>query len=123
MASSADAATDQIWSAQAGHVRVRVDPTEDGGATVRVAGELDVAGAPLIDDALQMVPAARRRDVRLDLRAVSFCDCAGLNAFIAGDAMLRAAGGRLTLIRPSAPVRRLLSLTEIDRFLGGPAEG
>src|SRR5690349_12879376 len=100
-------AESRIWSAQTGHLRVCVEPTEDDGATVRMAGELDMASAPLINGAMHMVPVARRRHVRLDLGAVSFCDCAGLNAFITSDRLVRAAGGRLVLLHPSSQVRRL----------------
>lgn len=109
-------AANRIWSAQTWRLRVCVDPSEDGGAIVRMAGELDMAGAPLIDDAVQMVPAARRREVRLDLRALSFCDCAGLNAFVSSDRLLRASGGRLVLVHPSRQVRRLLVMTRMNRF-------
>jgi anti-sigma B factor antagonist len=118
---SAEAATERIWFARTGHLRACMIPAKCGGATIRLAGDLDMASAPLINEALQMVPLARSRQIRLDLSAVSFCDCAGLNALIAGDRSLRAAGGRLTLVDPSAPTRRLLLLTGLDRVLAPDA--
>jgi anti-sigma B factor antagonist len=98
-------------------MQVSVGPTEDGVATIVVAGEVDLATAPLIGEALRELDPAEPLHVRLDLSAVSFCDAAGLNAFLAGDRLLRATGGQLTLIRPSPQVRRLLSITELDQVL------
>lgn len=111
------AITDIIWSGTAGQARAQVDLAEDGAVIVRLSGEVDVASAPLVEHTLQRARATRRRDVRLDLSAVTFCDCAGLNALIASDRLLRAAGSRLTISRLSGPVRRLLLLTKTHRVL------
>lgn len=110
-------AADLTWSAAAGQARIELEPIADDAANVRVTGELDVASAGLLEQAVQQAHAAGRYEVRLDLSAVSFCDCAGLSAFIASDRLLRAAGGRLTLRHLSAPVRRLLILTKMHRVL------
>jgi anti-anti-sigma factor len=99
-----------------GCAQVHVEPTEDGGVTVRVSGDLDVASAPLVEDAL-VAHATRRDPVRVNLSAVSFCDCAGLSALLASDRALRAAGRRLRFVCLSAPVRRLLVLTRMDHVL------
>lgn len=109
--------TDVIWSGEAGQARVEVELFGDGAVTVRLSGEVDVASAPLVEHTVRIVRAARGHHVRLDLSAVSFCDCAGLNAFIASDRLLRAAGGRLTISRLSGPVRRLLRLTKMHDVL------
>lgn len=108
------APTGRTWSAHAGRLHVSVDQSADGGAMIRVAGELDMAGAPLLDDALDMVRAWRPWQVRLDLSGVTFCDCAGLNALIAGEQSL---GGRLSVVDVSAPVRRLLWIANMEHFV------
>ena len=50
------------------------------------------------------------RNVILDLRKVAGIDAGGLGALVS----LRAAGIRLKLMRPAAPVRSILSLTKLD---------
>lgn len=88
-----------------------------GAAEVRVTGDIDLLSARLLSDTLQMLAGTGRRRVRLDLAAVSFCDCAGLRVLLAGHAVLRAAGGALTLTGASPLVRRLLHLTGADHAL------
>jgi anti-anti-sigma factor len=70
-------------------------------ATVRLIGELDVDTARVVHDALDMLCAAGCHNVTVDLDALSFCDCAGLRAFLAGTALLHDADGRLTLTSPT----------------------
>ncbi|MET7458724.1 STAS domain-containing protein [Streptomyces sp. NPDC005574] len=47
---------------------------------LRVIGELDVATAPLLDQAVTAALVGCPRDFRLDLTALVFCDAAGLRA-------------------------------------------
>jgi anti-anti-sigma regulatory factor len=73
---------------------------------VRVCGELDVASAPELDAALQ-----DRRITVVDLAGVTFVDVAGVRP------VLRAAASAervLTVLRPSACVRRLLDLLNVS---------
>jgi anti-sigma B factor antagonist len=98
-------------------LRINVGPAEDSVVTIAVTGELDMATAPLIGDTIHRINSAQPINVHLDLSAVNFCDAAGLNAFLAADQLLRATSGRLTLIRPSPQVRRLLTITKLDEIL------
>jgi len=98
-------------------LRINDGPAGDGVVTIAVTGELDVATAPLIGDTIHRINSAQPINVHLDLSAVTFCDAAGLNAFLAADRLLRATSGRLTLIRPSPQVRRLLTITKLDEIL------
>jgi anti-sigma B factor antagonist len=110
--------TDTSLSAQDGCLlRINVSPAEEGVVTIAVAGELDLATAPLIGATLNRLNSAQPLHVHLDLSGVSFCDAAGLNAFLAADQLLRATSGRLTLIRPSPQIRRLLTITKLEQIL------
>jgi anti-anti-sigma factor len=80
-------------------------------------GELDLAtGAELEARLAQLAPTARR--IRLDLSHLDFIDCRGLRVLI--DAVQSAARDRRQLVIDpdvSAPVRRLIALTDTGRQL------
>jgi anti-anti-sigma factor len=94
------------------------------GPRLRVAGELDIATAPQLLDA---VAATAGRSpvagdvVHLDLADVSFLDAAGLDALVAAQDLVRAGGRRLrvTGVRPLAlvllEVTGLVSVLEVER--------
>jgi len=98
-------------------LRINVSQAEEGVVTVAVAGELDLATAPLIGDTFHKINGAQPLHVHFDLSGVNFCDAAGLSTFLAADRLLRATGGRLTLIQPSPQIRRLLTITKLDEIL------
>jgi anti-anti-sigma factor len=85
--------------------------------TIALTGELDLATAPLIGDTFDKINGAQPVHVHFDLSGVNFCDAAGLSAFLAADRLLRATGGRLTLIQPSPQILRLLTITKLDEIL------
>jgi anti-sigma B factor antagonist len=98
-------------------LRINVSQAEEGVVTIAVTGELDLATAPLIGDTFDRINSAQPLHVHFDLSGVNFCDAAGLNAFLAADRLLRATSGRLTLIRPSPQIRRLLTITKLEQIL------
>ena len=84
-------------------------------------GELDIAGAPLLTDALRDIdPGARRvipRAVILDLRAVTFLDSAGLHALIEARDACRERGWEMLVVRGPAQVVKVFSLTGMEQEL------
>ena len=116
--SAAEPPTDTTLSAQDGYLlRTNVSQAEKGVVTIAMTGELDLATAPLIGDTFHRINSAQPLHVHLDLSGLNFCDAAGLSTFLAADRLLRATGGRLTLIQPSPQIRRLLTLTKLDEIL------
>jgi anti-anti-sigma factor len=97
------------WSGDLG-LRVDVNRSKDGSATVRLAGELDVASAGIARRAVEQFGAGTKRIV-LDLSRVTFFDAAGIRFLFAAREQASAAGGDLVLRRPSTAVRRVLELT------------
>jgi anti-sigma B factor antagonist len=83
---------------------------------VAVAGELDIATVPELDQVLSDAEA-RAPLVVLDLRALEFIDCSGANLMLAVDRRIRQAGGRFVVVRGAACVERLFALIGIDRQL------
>lgn len=93
-----------------------VTPTRTSTATapftvLSVAGELDMASAPRLRDAVDTVAATSGPQIVLDLHAVTFCDCRGLAAFAAAHTRCTARGGWLALASPPPQLVRILSLT------------
>ena len=116
--SPAEPPTDTTVPTQDGCLlRINVGPAQDGVITIAVAGELDLATAPLFGDTFHRLNSAQPLHVHLDLSGVNFCAAAGLNAFLAADRLLRATSGRLTLIRPSPQILRVLTITQLDEVL------
>jgi anti-anti-sigma factor len=91
-----------------------------GGRTVaRVSGEADLEGARTLERALEHA-LAFPGGLDLDLAAVRFCDCSGLNVLLRVRQHAEAIGTTVTL-RAAAPcVERLLALTD-TRALFTPA--
>ena len=86
---------------------------EDDTDIVRVVGELDVATAPALRQALNDLIDHGNCTVRLDLARMTFIDSTGLSVLLGGLRRLREAGGELVLVNPSRSSFRVL---EIVRF-------
>ncbi|MFE5657631.1 STAS domain-containing protein [Streptomyces sp. NPDC056517] len=111
--------------------QMTVKVTPDG--TVVVSGEIDSATAPHLRRSLLAALDAHPEGVTLDLAAVTFCDCAGLRAFLTARAASAAPrprldGGRrrpppLTFGPVSPRMTRLLQLTGTGRLFAPPKTG
>jgi anti-anti-sigma factor len=100
-------------------VLVHVVTVARAGRTVlRVAafGEVDVASAPLLGQALAAAAEAGSGEVEVDLAGVTFFDCSGLRALERADGA--AAGSRLRLIAASEAVRRVLRTFGMQHHFG-----
>lgn len=89
---------------------------EDHGATavVAVRGDLDVAGAPQLREALIDVIADGRR-VLVDLEALDFLDSSGLGVLIGGLRRARTEGGELELVCTGRTLLRPFEITGLDK--------
>ncbi|MQY36600.1 hypothetical protein SRB17_46020 [Streptomyces sp. RB17] len=83
-----------------------------GGATVvAVHGEIDVLTAPVLSRRLDVLTSCSQPDLVVDLRPVTFIDCAGLGVLCRARNRTLARQGRLRLITESAGLRRMLRVT------------
>ena len=85
-------------------------------AWVRVIGELDIATAPQLEQTLRKAQLRARRVV-LDLRQLTFIDCAGINVLLATRRRARLEGGSLRVLRASPRVLRIIALTRLQHVL------
>jgi anti-anti-sigma factor len=85
-----------------------------------LTGEIDVASAPTLADALDALSRVGATFVTVDAAAVTFIDSTGLRALVRADGVLRARGGRLHLADPSPAVRRLVELSGLGDDLAAP---
>jgi anti-sigma B factor antagonist len=95
-----------------------VDVAEQGDqVVVAVVGELDVLTAPVLERHLSSAVVERHDRVVVDLGAVTFLDVRAVNMLHAADARVRSGGARLVLRRPSAKLRRVIELCEVDLLI------
>lgn len=85
------------------------------GGVVRLEGELDMVTAPALEDVLG--DAVDGVALTIDLRALEFMDCAGLQVLLAASERARNAGRRLEVIPGAGAPARLLRLCELDGAL------
>jgi anti-sigma B factor antagonist len=85
---------------------------------VSVAGELDLAVAPELLQALTMLVDQGRRRLILDLTRLEFCDSSGLSVLVRVKNQLDGLGGGVTLAGPTAVVERVLEVSGLAEVFG-----
>lgn len=81
---------------------------------LRVSGEIDMASAPALEEAL-LVALADGRPVTVDMKDVTFIDSSGLKVIVSAAAE-STAPAPLTLKDPSPAVRRVLELFGMEQL-------
>ena len=84
---------------------------------LELQGELDMASADLLGDALAGANLANSDAVVLDLGGVSFADSTGLKAIFRVRKLVNEGGRKFAVTRGSPQVQRLLGLTRLDEHL------
>ncbi|MFD3582657.1 STAS domain-containing protein [Streptomyces sp. NPDC058683] len=83
----------------------------DTRALITLAGEIDLATAPQVSEALAECLSDGIRGIDVDLTAVTFCDASGLNAFLRAYRLVTDAGTTLRLHHPSQAMARVIEIT------------
>jgi anti-sigma B factor antagonist len=93
------------------------------GSELHVQGEMTIYRAAEL--AQQVFTAVRERpdDTRLDLSQVTELDSAGMQILLMARRLAAAGGKRLQILNPSACVREVLTLCNLDEALGVAAGG
>jgi anti-sigma B factor antagonist len=103
--------------------RLSIERQQEGiGWRLVVRGELDLATALALKDGLSAIRRGRIERVVLDLRELSFMDCAGLHVILAADLHARHTGISLEVLYGPGQITRILNLTGADRQLGISAQ-
>lgn len=90
---------------------------QDAVAVLALTGELDMASAPVLLEHVDALVAAGTVRVVVDVAGLSFCDSAGLNAFIRGDRHCATRGGWLRLTGAQGHVARVLEMSGLYEVL------
>jgi anti-sigma B factor antagonist len=120
-----DEAVAQTVVIDAGHdvpIHLGCQISADGHAVIALRGDLDLATVDRVVRYAADVIDRHDGPVSADLHGVTFCDACGLGALIRIAAYADRAGRRLTLIRPSAALTRIMRITGVDHLLLAPAE-
>lgn len=89
------------------------------GTVVVLRGELDLLTAPAVDRLLQEATDSHPGcDLLVDLREVTFADCAGVGPLAKAAGRARERGGTVTAMVTAPRVLRLLTLTRIAEVIG-----
>ena len=87
------------------------------GVVVKVAGEVDIVTAPVLQRHLDAALATHRPSVVLDLAETTFLDARGVGVIVAARKTAGRDGTRFVIRRPPPLVRRVLELAEqVDRI-------
>ena len=89
-----------------------------------LSGDLDLAAAALLRQAIDVAFSRGRHHVSVDAEAVSFIDSAGLMVLLEARSDLTDAGGTLRLSGASQPVKRILEIAMLsDELLDTSGDG
>lgn len=81
-------------------------------------GELDLATAGVLDDALRAwLESSRSDELVVDLSGVTFMDSTGLRAVLVASSAASEAGRRLVVIPGDGQARRVIELARVSEFL------
>src|SRR4051794_31960495 len=86
---------------------------EDDRIVISLAGELDIATASRIEEALRAAEEAAPALLVLDLRQLSFMDSTGLRTILGADARAREAGRRVVVVQGDENIRRVFEVTRL----------
>ena len=99
-------------------MRVDIRRTPDGQTGIIASkGEIDLAGAPRLREALSDVLAAGCTQLVLDLREVTFIDSTGLGVIVGAGKKVAGLRGALRIVCDDERVLRVLAITGISRSL------
>jgi stage II sporulation protein AA (anti-sigma F factor antagonist) len=89
-------------------------------ATITIAGELDLLGAPSVRDVIDGLGEVAEMEV--DLGRLSFIDSSGLNALLSASRRQQEREGTLRVVAASEVVLRLFEVAGVRDLLGPPVE-
>jgi anti-anti-sigma factor len=86
-------------------------------AVIALRGELDLAGASVLEQELERLDGEFDGAVMLDMRGVEFMDSSGLRVIAVSTQQARARGRRLALVPGSEQVMRVFDITRMRERL------
>ena len=89
--------------------------TSEGLAVVHVTGDFDLSNIEIFEAELE--PSLSAGLVVIELAACTFLDSSALRTLVRAQRRVADAGGRLMLVAPSQPAKRVLDIATLDRFI------
>jgi anti-sigma B factor antagonist len=86
-------------------------------ATVTLAGELDIATVPRVEEAIEATLTGEVQTLTIDLSGLGFVDSSGLRLFIVLDQRAAEQGWELRLMRPDAQVLTVFQVSGVEENL------
>ena len=99
------------------YLQTSVEPRFDGTSVVFCAGELDVAVAPRLRDAIDAAFEMATTGVRVDFHHLTYIDSAGLRELLLGQARAARTGLAFSVANPAPQIRRLFEIADIARLI------
>ena len=94
---------------------LQITTTSQAGSTrIELTGELDIATAPDLEQALETPLAAGAEDIVLDLRGVTFIDSSGLRVVLVASRSAASEGRRLIVVPGDGQVLRVIRLAQVE---------
>jgi anti-anti-sigma factor len=89
--------------------------SERRGDTIHLSlsGELDIASAPRIEEALGEAEGQGPAIILLDLRELGFMDSTGLRTILSADARAKEAGRRFAVVQGDENIQRVFAVTRL----------
>lgn len=84
------------------------------GTRIELTGEVDIATAPQLEQALEPLLAQETGDLVLDLRGVTFLDSSGLRVVLVASRTATAAGRRFVVDAGDGQVLRVIRLARVE---------
>lgn len=92
-----------------------VSRSEGGWTVIDVKGEVDLHTAPQLRERLLSHIEQGHRRIVLNLEPLAFIDSTGLGVLVSGLKRLRTHDGELALAAPHDPVKKVLTITGLDK--------
>ena len=80
-------------------------------AYLRLAGELDLAASPILEEQLLGVESNGNARIVLDLKDVTFIDSSGLRSFLRATERAGGSGRNIAIVNANDTIRRVFELT------------
>ena len=100
-----------------GPLTLEIDRSDESAPRLVIAGEIDLATAPALEEAAVALLDERPRTLVLDFSRVPFCDSSGVGVLVRLYNRTTVTGCRLIVRNPSENVRVVLHMTSLTRIL------
>ena len=85
-------------------------------AVITLAGELDLASAPVLHESLLEAASGGAETIKIDIQRLTYIDSVGLGVLVSAHKRLQSNGGSLVISGPTARVMRVLAVSGLTRY-------